>query len=161
MNANAETMMLLQFVRSLRRAFEKEEAALQSIVQAIRGERQKEYDYLEGVNMGAFAASGIAALEQQVMSSLLALEELLGSLLPEDTLRICRKPLIRIGPEDHFIDVLLGDMRTIQKRVAVIKELENNLLARDPEEISASLPEHVRENIAEIIETELQELGRS
>lgn len=161
MNANAETMMLTHFVRGLRRAFEKEKVALQSIAHVVQKEHRDGRSYMAGVDMGAFAASGVAMLENQVQTSLLALEEILYPFISEEVLGACRKPLLRIGSEDHFIDVLVLDMKTLDKRVALLEEFEHDLLARDPEEISAALPEHVRKNIAETVERELEDLGRS
>lgn len=159
MNSNAEALLIAQYIDGFCRAFKKEEEALRSIRTATRKQEISEANYQDGLDMGAFAASNVIRLEQDVQQSLQALQEILGSLLPTETLRVCQEKLFWMRPEDNFNQTLERDLQTLALRSYSFQKLRREMLAKDPEEISQDLPQHVRDNIANIVETEIQNLG--
>lgn len=154
--AAAESVMLVQIVASFRRIFEREEEALRSIRSAVHRQRKEGEGYEAGVDMGAFAVSGISMLEEQMRFSLSILEDLLGGWLPEKTLMLCSSPLLRINQEEGLLEVIERDLGLLSRKSKALGTLERELLSQDPQIISDSLPDHIKENIARLVEGELQ-----
>ena len=155
---SAEQVAVAQLLQGLRISFEREVVALEHVLRAMDQEEAGGHDYRSGADFGAFAAVSIEILEQQVQLCLDEFEDVLEQLLTAEEMEDCRRPLVRVGADDSFQDVLRYDIATLEARGAALGRAEEELLEMSPEDVSGILPQSAIERLEEEIDRELRKL---
>lgn len=155
---SAERVTLAGLLGDLSRATDGEIHALQKILWALDREESSGEGYRSGVDMGAFSAYSLMSLEQRVQACVHLFEMILGDMLESEDIASCRKPLFVMGAQSSFDGQLRIGVRLLAERKEALRRIEKAVLDAPPEKISEMIPEDMRQQIQEELETEIGKL---